>query len=84
MTCYVHCLNYVTCKSHVIYIVTCSSNPTAARLLVDHGADVNIINYKGQTAIELASVYGEEKVLRVLVGAPSAKVDTLVIYSKAL
>jgi hypothetical protein len=46
------------------YMVVCVFQVT--ELLLHHGADPNIKNNQGQTALHLAAMYGHEEVVRLL------------------
>src|SRR5205807_666428 len=43
-----------------------SSDPEVSRLLLDHGANINLVNKFGDTALTLAGSFGQTKVVRFL------------------
>ncbi len=53
-----------------------SGNEMAASVLVEHGADVAIVDGNGHTAAEVAIIYGHDGLSTALSSAPQTKVST--------
>ena len=64
--CTVHC---VQCPLDVHHAASVSGNARVARVLIEHGADVNRPNSTGQTPLILAAVGGHDALARVLLEA---------------
>lgn len=57
-------------------IILCRDDPEIAQLLLASGADVNVVDFNGVTAIETASFFGHARVLETLCAVPSADPNT--------
>jgi ankyrin repeat protein len=54
--------------------VNSSDEDEVAKLLLDHGAKINVLNGKGATPLIIAAVKGHYSVLRILANHPDIRI----------
>lgn len=63
-------------------VLSPSDEDESAKLLIDHGANVNSTNKKGATPLIIAAVKGHYSVLRILANHPEIKLHEQVCNSQ--